>query len=291
MSKYTNEEWLRHEIESENKSRVEVAENEGVSHKTVMKYSKRYNVGDDLQECPNCEEVSPQLGKHWNGSKCEHPKMSQYQQEVIVGILMGDGSINAPQGNQNARFRIDMYEKSVPYLEYLSEKVFPVVTTEVRAGETAEERSQRKTNPFGIDSENASDMFYLSSRRMPCLNKFLSWYVDGNKTWPCGEIELTPTVLKHYFVGDGNYNTNGNADYIELSMSNQLENMENVISMFESAGFEPKNVKERSRDGKNAIDVVVSFDKQTTQKMFEYMGEPLPSFEYKWPNDYDYDYE
>lgn len=35
-------------------------------------------------------------------------------------------------------------------------------------------------------------------------------------------------------------------------------------------------------ESENRCDLVFTVD--TTEKLFDYMGEPLPGFEYKWPN-------
>ena len=290
MTDYRDESWLREKIEDEEVSRTKLAEMQDTTHKTIMNYCKRYGVGDDLVECPNCEHKSPQLGKHWSGSGCEYPELTQHQKEVLVGILMGDGSINTPQGNQNARFRVDMYEPSIPYLEYLSDVIFPVITTDVKQGETVEQSALRSSNTFDLNINRCHDMYYLSSRRMPCFNQYIEWYNENHtKIWPCEDIKLTPTVLKHYFVGDGHWNNKGSADHITFAMNDQKTNVNSVVKMFERIGFTPSNVKISERTDKNITDVVLSFGKETSYEMFEYMGEPLPSFEYKWPNDYDYD--
>lgn len=221
------------------------------------------------------------LGQHWRLSNCEYPRLSEYQEEVLTGVLMADGSINNGDTDQNPRFRIDLCESSKPYLEYLSEEVFPVITTDVRVGESGSDRVKRHRedgfNPQA-KAENYSDMYYLQSRRLPWLDEYVDKFTGE---WPCEEIELTPTTLKHYYVGDGCWHTSGNHDSIMLSMKNQVENMDSVKSMFEEAGFPPSNIYV-NEDGSGLKDVSMAFGNDTSREMFEVMGSSLPGFGYKF---------
>jgi len=279
--KYRDKDWLRDKIEAKDISRSKIAEDLSVSHKTVMKYCKRFNIGDDLKQCPNCDYVSPQLGKHWSGS-CKYPEISEYQENVLTGILMSDGSINKPQNGQNPRFRIDMYEPSVPYLEYISNNVFPIITTEVRLGEEAESKT-RESNTFDINVENCSDMYYLSSRRMPVFQKYLDWYKDGHKNWPCDDIEMNGTIFKHLYVGDGTLTEKSGSYYISIAANDQRNIIDDVVELFAEWVGEP-HIGDYKRQKKN--DLVISFNERQTEQIFKKMGCAVPGFEYKWPEKY-----
>lgn len=282
MTDYRDEEWLREQVENKGISRVQIADKLSVSHKTIMKYCKRFNVGDDLVDCPNCDHVSPQLSKHWSGSECEYPQLTDYQEDVLTGILMSDGSINHPQENERSRFRVDMYEPSIPYLQYLSEEVFPVVTTKVRKGETAEKSANRESNTFSLVEENCSDMYYLSSRRMPCFDEYLDWYEDGHKYWPCEDIEMNSTIFKHLYVGDGSLRVKNEIPYISIACNDQSEIIGDVVDMFGDWIGEP-TVVEGMRKGDKENDTQIIFSKEQTSRIFERMDEPVPGFQYKWP--------
>jgi hypothetical protein len=279
--KYQDEGWLREKIEHEGISRCKIADELSVSHKTVMKYCKRFDIGDDLQKCPNCSHVSPQLGKHWAGS-CEYPEFTDYQKNVLTGILMSDGSINHPSGNQNARFRVDMHEPSRPYLKYLSDEVFPVVTTEVKQGERAESKD-RESNTFDVNIENCSDMYYLSSRRMPHFNQYLDWYDDGHKYWPCSDIQMNGTVFKHLYVGDGSLTERSGKSYISIAANDQWGIIDDVVEMFGQWVGKPSIIKSQRT---NKYDVQINFNGEQTKEIFERMGSAVPGFEYKWPEKY-----
>lgn len=282
MAKYRNEDWLREQVINKNISRVKIANDLSVSHKTIMKYCKRFNIGKDIQECPNCEHASPQLGKHWSGDKCRYPELTKHQKDVLTGLLMSDGSINHPNGNQNARFRVDMYEPSKPYLEYLSEEVFPVITTQVREGETAKHSANRRSNTFDMTEQNCSDMYYLSSRRMPCFNEYLNWYNDGHKYWPCEDIQINSTIFKHLYVGDGSVYVKDGTPYISIACNDQKPVIDKVIKMFDGWVGKP-TVVEGNRNGDRENDTKISFNKDQTRRIFERMDEPVPGFQYKWP--------
>jgi len=283
MKRYRDEKWLRQKIEEENKSRVKIAQIEEVSHKTIMKYSKRYNVGDDLVKCPNCEFVSSQLAKHWSSNNCDYPKLNEHQRDVLTGILMGDGSINLSKGNQNPRFRIDMYEPSLPYLNYLSSKIFPVITTSVSEGETAKSSCERNSNTIEKNLKRSHDMYYLSSRRMPFIKEYEEWYINGHKFWPCEDINMNPTIFKHLYVGDGHLYKKSESYYISIAANDQYEIIDEVVSMFNDVGLNPNIV---THDRRDRIDVEIRFNKDDTESIFNWIGEPLPGFEYKWPEKY-----
>lgn len=201
------------------------------------------------------------LGQHWARSSCDYPELTPYQKEVITGILMGDASVNF--GTKNPLIQISVIEEE--YLVYL-DSIFGILST----GVSEENR----------DTSSGNTIYRLNTRTLPDIYEFSQWYSSGKKVWP-EDIELTPTVLKHLYVCDGNLDTHGNAKRIRIGMSNERENKEKVESMFSSAGFTVDRWDERERQiGGFRCSAV--FNKNQTEKMLEYMGKPIPGFSYKW---------
>jgi len=69
-------------------------------------------------------------------------------------------------------------------------------------------------------------------------------------------------------------------------MSNEIENTNKVSEYFSNIGLpKPSNysISKRNSVTKNCNAVWTVED---SQKLFDYMGEPLPDFEYKWPEEY-----
>jgi len=230
--------------------------------------------------CEQCGDEYKQIGNHWSASKdCSHTEISAYKMELLTGMLMGDGNISTC--NKNPLFRTKMITK--PFLEWLDSEL-GWLSTGVRLEKTAEESAKRnRESGFRPDAkaENYSDIYKLQSRGHPDLQELADWYATGEKVFP-DDIELTPTVLKMWYIGDGCYDNCGAANYIKIGMANEIDRRDNIEQLFEKVGFEISNwnINERNDGSKNCE---AQFTTSESQRLFEYMGEPPAGFEYKWP--------
>jgi len=113
---------------------------------------------------------------------------------------MGDGCINT--GGKNPCLQCEMISPN--YLKYIDGK-FGVFGKGVSLKKTAKESAKQcRDREFRPDAKekNYSDVYYWRSMAHPELQKFADWYSTGTKVWP-SDTELTPTVLKHWYCGDG----------------------------------------------------------------------------------------
>ena len=110
----------------------------------------------------------------------------------------------------------------------------------------------------------------------PELDEYAQWFSSGNKLFP-DDVKLTPTVLKHWYCCDGHRIEHSASSAIEIAMTNERENQGKIESMFERAGFEVSNWNTSGNRFHARFTVAESMD------MWKYMGDPLPSFSYKWP--------
>jgi len=235
--------------------------------------------------CNQCGNEYQKIGNHWvQNSSCSHKKFTDYQREIITGLLMGDGWVGNSSG-ENPQLQVEM--TSPNYLQYIADK-FGILGSGVRltktAAESAENARQSGANPNSRE-ENYSDKYRWVSISHPELHEFNDWYGSGEKVWP-KDIQLTPTVLKHWYCGDGYWRNLQSQNCIEISMSNEVESTRKVSRMFEDAGLpSPSNyvIFER-KDGRKDCDAQFTVDQ--SKELWEYMGEPLPDFEYKWPQGY-----
>jgi hypothetical protein len=232
--------------------------------------------------CEQCGNKYKRIGQHWSmGKGCEHSNISQYKKDILTGILMGDGTIgNKDKTNQYIKAAMI----SPNYLEYVDNKLGWLSTGvkfHISSEEIAKKDSKRGFNT-NAKAENYSDQYVLTTRSHPFITSLTDWYSTGEKVWP-DDIELTPTVLKHWYIGDGYYDNNGSNNYISIAMANEIENMDKVFNYFSSVGLpEPYDYFISSRkNGSNRCHV--EWTVEGSQKLFQYMGEPLPDFEYKWP--------
>jgi len=234
-------------------------------------------------KCTQCGNTYEQVGIHWSQSSCSYPNFSKHQREIITGLVMGDGYVD--NSGNNPYLNVKMISPN--YLKYIDSQ-FKIFGNGVRLSITAEESAkQNRDNGFSPNAkaENYSDKYRWQSMRHPELKEFREWYSTGNKIWPAN-IELTPTVLKHWYCGDGCWDNTGGNNRITIAISNESENTEKINSIFKNVGLPcPKRYKKYKRDsGSVKCDAVFTVDQ--SKKLWEYMGEPLPDFEYKWPEEY-----
>jgi len=226
------------------------------------------------KKCQQCGNKFKNIGSHWNQSSCNYPNFSDYQKEIIVGLLMGDAWLNTQCGRKPT-LRCEM--SSPNYLEYVN-SIFKVLGNGVSLRDSAQQSAERKRSlgDTSAKEENYSDIYYWSTISHPELGEF-NWYSSGEKIWP-EDIELTSTTLKHLYCGDGS-RVNGNQ--IRISMLNEKDNTEKVTKIFKQSELPTPIRYDKHKTNCNAV-----FSVEQSEKLWEYMGEPLPDFEYKWPEQY-----
>jgi hypothetical protein len=235
-------------------------------------------------ECKRCGEEKERLAQHWAmSSSCTYPEISQKEDDIFTGLMMGDGSISNKH-MKNQYIKVDMTNRR--FLEHIDSTIGNMskgVTFLLSAEENARRKRESGFSP-NAKKENYSDVYKLSTRSHPYMAKFTRWYSSGEKIWP-ENIELSPTVLKYWYVCDGNMQSVRGYRGIQISMCNEYENTEKVDKYFEKANLpKPSNYNINHREGR--VDCSADFTASGSKKLWEYMGDPLPGFEYKWPEEY-----
>jgi hypothetical protein len=227
--------------------------------------------------CPQCGDGYQRLGQHWNFSPTHRPAYTENQKEILTGLMMGDGTLQR-RNEGNPRIKVKMITEE--YLKHLDD-VFGVLSSGVRFATSGEENAKRKQkNQHWPETkkENYNDLYEWHSRTHPSLEMF-DWYSSGKKVWP-ERIELTPTVLKHWFVGDGHYHRRDK--HLSISMNNEVDNQEKVSRFFANAEI-PKPDRYRVDVRENFTECSAFFTVEDSKTLYEYMGDPLPGFQHKWP--------
>ncbi len=226
-------------------------------------------------DCPACGTGYKSLGSHWRYSPDHRPAITSHQDNVVRGLLMGDAWLN--RNHKNAILAISCTEKE--YLEYL-DRIFGVLGTNVYQIRSAE-KSAKISRDSGLN-ENASvdnyeTLYHWQTRSHPDLNEYRSWYSDQGKVWP-DDIEITPTVLKHWYCGDGSLHPDG---YISINVSNESGNESKLKGLFSNANLPTPTITEyQVRDNHRKCSIRWGVD--DSEELFDYMGEPPQSYEYKW---------
>jgi len=225
--------------------------------------------------CNQCDNEFSRLGSHWYASSsCDFPLFTDNEEEVITGLLMGDGCID--NSTKNPSLVVNMTNKE--FLKHL-DSYFGNKSSGVNFFRSA--KDQASQGRFSDNPDNYSDQYRWKSVTNPKLLEYRDWYSTGKKLFP-ENIKLTPTIFKYWYACDGTYDTSGSQNRISIAASNEANNKEKINSYFINI---PKpsnwNITERSSGGKRCN---IVWTKSDTKKLFDYMGEPLPGFEYKWPN-------
>lgn len=234
-------------------------------------------------QCPDCNNEYKRVGSHWSqSSSCGYPELTDHQREVATGLLMGDGYIN--RGDSNPRLESEMISQN--YLHYI-DNIFGILGTGVSLKRTAEQKArQMRESGFSPDaeSENYSETYIWRTRCHPGFKQFAKWYSSGEKVWP-RDIDLTPTVLRNLYVCDGSWDKENNR--IKIGMSNEIENRDKVEDIFRRKNLPtPSNWEIYEFPSKDAVRCSGVWSIEGSKDLWSYMGEPLPDFEYKWPDEF-----
>ena len=229
---------------------------------------------EDVEKCPKCGKVLRQFGNHWRTS-CGYPEIPDRKWNMFIGLLMGDASVQGDgyEEAKNANMRI--YSSNKKFLEWLDGEM-GVFTTNVNLNDTGGDRLLRNQKS-GFDNRKEadySDMYVLNTRAMPCFTELRVWYDSGKKKFP-KSLELTKEVARMWFVSDGGLNWQGErytnpTAQAEIASVNESERPEMLVSLFEDHGFNP------TFDGTR-----LHFNSQT-EDFLEWLGDPVPGYEYKW---------
>jgi len=228
-------------------------------------------------KCPYCESDRDysNLGNHWRQS-CGYPEPSNA--EVFDGLLMGDGCLKHTHnsddrlGNQS----IEVVSINKDFIYYLYERYSPFFT-EPKIRRTAEESAEQAIESDIISSPKDSTFrtqYRIVSRAMPFFNRYDSWKQSGNKKWP-DNIEFTPTRLKYLYIADGglSWNKESKSSRSQITSSNEPRQLHRISDKLNNIGIDCSIYEDR-----------IMMQPSSTEGFLDYLGEPVPGFEYKWEN-------
>lgn len=232
-------------------------------------------------ECYSCGNEYDRIAAHWSRGSCSHPSFTEKQKNVIKGILMGDGTIDDKfDDRRNPRFKL--YITNLEYAKYVYDVFENLATQEPYIHMTSEELAETRNELSSSTNPNDYKTQYkLQTISHPELDEFQQWYSTGEKVFP-KQLELNPIILKHWYVCDGSFNNNGHRFYTEIHLSNERENKDKIEGYFKDIGIEVDRWRDDKVEGRYKTSII--FNKGKSEKLFGYMGEPLPGFSYKWPS-------
>jgi hypothetical protein len=126
-----------------------------------------------------------------------HPfvKLSVFQQQVLTGLMLGDGHLGKLKSNKNAKLSLSRSIKDLSYLQY-EFGIFEDFVNKIYYDYSIDKRSNK-----------SRDCCSFATIASPTFTKYHDlWYVDKKKIVP--EIELSAVAMAHWIADDGHLSFN-----------------------------------------------------------------------------------
>jgi len=211
-----------------------------------------YPTNSEKRTCVECGGSYDMVAKHYNMSDCQLPQPSEKEKEAIKGMVMSDGHI----GNRDRTPRLDVQMINPSALEEFAEEIPSFHPKVWDTGKTT-------------DADNK--IFRLCTISHPWLEEVAQSYESGKKQYP-ENLELTPTMAKWWYVGDGSliWKDAAQHGYVQIACQNEKENtekLENILSDFSPTVHTYGDC---------------CLDTENSKKFLQYIGDPVPGMRYKW---------
>jgi hypothetical protein len=221
------------------------------------------------QKCRQCEKEFKSISQHWSASKeCDYRNLTKRQKEICKGMLMGDAYINIQKGS-NGMLRAKMITEE--FLQWLYDELNPFssnLESYMSPKESFNDTASRFENSV-TKVGNYSEIFEYRTCRHPYFTEMRGWYSGGKKSFP-DNLELTPLSAKVWLCCDGSVShTNGKR--INIYSSNESDRPEYLKSLLDE--FNPTWIESSS---------CLRINASNYNGFFDWIGNPLPGFEYKW---------
>ena len=222
-----------------------------------------------LDTCVTCGREFENLGSHIWQTDCEYPDISDHKWDILTGLLMGDASLYRQA--KTPYFQVRMINQE--FLNYLDGKFSTLgrgVSLDRTAEETANMNKQSGFSP-NTDKDNCSDLYLWRTMAHPEFNEFRDWYTNDGKVF-LSDLDLAPTILKYWYISDGTLDTEyGNG--ITIAVWNEKYRPMYLRSLFDDTPVAVQRIDDRGG---------IHFSVEESRKMLDWIGKPLPGFEYKW---------
>lgn len=207
-------------------------------------------------------------------SDCSFPPLDPVHHELLTGLLMGDATIHYPPSAANPR--IEVHNINYRFLHWIDEQLGRLsngVTRRRTSDEIRETNKSASLERFSSVDYEIRDQYVLTTRRHPELHEYAEWYAGEQKRFP-PDLRLTPVILKTWYVCDGHliWGSKGHTrPQVWISADNESDRTGYITGLFDSKPISPTFSEGR---------LMLTSDE--TEWFFEYVGDSLPGFEYKF---------
>jgi hypothetical protein len=180
---YKDKNWLYDKYVNEQLSTYQIAEILSVSHQTIWKWLKKFNI----QSRPR--------------SYClPNPKLDEYFYEVMDGLLIGDGHLNIQNDCKNVMFEISQTEKRSEFIYWIVD-FFDKYNIEYRLyKKDGYKRDYIKKNG---KSGYVYPQLKIRTKRYKLFNSIYHKHYNGKGRLIPEDIKLTPLQLAIWYMSDG----------------------------------------------------------------------------------------
>lgn len=203
------------------------------------------------------------------------PELSEIQQQVILGSLLGDGSLRLQktQKAKNPLFSVAHSDKQKDYLEWKE-----LILKNISMGVTVQKNNR------GFNTRKDALLYKFFTKSLPCLHSLYDKFFKVGRKEVSLELlyGLTPIALAVWFMDDGSSHKNT----LYLHTCGLSENsVENVVSYFRDKYgiFFKKRKRNNLYAGKVGFDLSVCQSKGGYKFMELVAPYIIPSMQYKIP--------
>lgn len=190
---YPEPEWLEEKHHADGLTYTEMSEIAGVSTSCISYHMKKHNI----KGRSTSEAVAIARGNKLKNGLSEHGL------EVMVGEMLGDGGLTA-KSVYSAEFAARSNKKR--HRDWLAK---------ILDNEGFAIRTEHQQNEAVVGSGMRYDSYRVRTLYYPCLkNVYDAWYTGPTNSDTGGsnpskrvpeDVEITPTVLLHWWLGDGSW--------------------------------------------------------------------------------------
>ena len=194
------------------------------------------------------------------GKRLNQESVSIRQLEVLNGEMLGDGCISLRKRYKNAY--LEWHLKRMGHVQLLCDEF-------------------ENLEPSFHSRYDDEDGWKLWTKCNPDLtNQHNRWYPNGVKIVP-KDLELTPLVCYHWYIGDGYFGKSNNIDLYSLGFSKE----ENIFLIKLLSGLGINAVLRETNKYPSGTKYFIALGKFEAKKFLEYIGPcTVEDYNYKWPD-------
>jgi len=224
------------------------------------------------QFCDSDKEYKT-IGNHWRQS-CGYPEPDDYMVGIFDGLMMGDANMkNGRPENRSGNQVIEVCMTNKEFVEYLYNRCYPFFNSP-KLHATPDYLERTASDCISTNEDGFRHQYRITSKAIPFFNKYDSWFDGDRKRWD-KDVCLTPKRVKYLYVSDGGISWNKDSHSARSQITSRTEAgwMPELASYFNMMGIDCRHYNDR-----------IMFKPSSTDKFLNFIGSPVPGFEYKWEN-------